>query len=69
MDRYKCSPCEAKLVTIVLNRIANDARQYDIFMDMLEKIKGINLIVDTLKGSNCDSRFLNSNMIMKTSIC
>ena len=51
------TPSEAKLVTIVLNRIANDARQYDIFMDMLEKIEGMNLIVDTLKGNNYDGRF------------
>ena len=56
---------ETELVTLVLNRISEDAGQYDIFMDMLEKIEGMNLIVDKLKGSG---RFLNSltnTMIMK----
>ena len=45
------TPSETELVTIVLGRISNDARQYDTFMDMLEKIEGMNLIVNKLKGN------------------
>lgn len=41
---------EKELVTLVLNRISNNAGQYDIFMDMLKKIVGMNLIVNKLKG-------------------
>ena len=41
---------ETGLVTLVLDRISNDDRQYDIFIDMLRGIVGTGLIVDKLKG-------------------
>ena len=41
---------ETELVTLVLDRIENDAGQYDIFMDMLKEIQGMDLIVKSLKG-------------------
>ena len=43
---------EEELVVLVLDRISNDAGQYNIFMKMLENIAGMNLIVDKLKGSD-----------------
>ena len=47
-------PSETELVTLALDRISNDAGQYNIFMQMLENIAGINLIVDKLKGIVAD---------------
>ena len=41
---------ETGLVTLVLNRISNDVRQYDAFIGMLRDIEGTDLIVDKLKG-------------------
>ena len=55
-------PSETELVTLVLDRISIDARQYNIFMEMLENIAGMNLIADKLKGSG---RFLTNMKIMK----
>ena len=52
---------EKQLVEIVLDRIATDAGQYNIFMEMLANIAEMNLIVDKLKGTG---RFLNSNMMI-----
>lgn len=43
-------PDEETLVDIVLNRISNDARQYDIFMEMLVGIPGIDIILKNIKG-------------------
>lgn len=48
------TPSETELVTIVLDRIKNDARQYDTFMDMIKNIEGMNLILKKLKGNNYD---------------
>ena len=45
---------EEELVSLVLNRIENDARQYYILMEMLDNIAGMNLIVDNLKGIVAD---------------
>ena len=53
---------EKELVILVLDRISNDAGQYDIFINMLKNIEGMNLILNNLKGN---VRFLNSNMITK----
>lgn len=41
---------ENKLVSLVLDRISNDAGQYDIFIEMLKEIAGTDLIVDKLEG-------------------
>ena len=46
---------EEELVWLVLGRISIDAGQYNIFMEMLQNITGMSLIVDKLKGSD---RFL-----------
>ena len=38
------------LVTIALNRISMDARQYDVFIKMLKGIAGMDIIVEKIKG-------------------
>ena len=39
-------PQPKELVTLALGRIANDPREYDVFMDMLKGITGMDLIVN-----------------------
>lgn len=41
---------ETGLVTLVLDRISNDDRQYGIFIGMLKGIVGTDCIVEKLKG-------------------
>ena len=41
---------EEELVTLALNRIEQDPSQFDLFIDMLRNIEGMDLIVTTLTG-------------------
>ena len=43
-------PDAGGLVTIALNRISTDARQYDVFIDMLKDITGMDIIVERIQG-------------------
>ena len=57
---------EKELVPLVLNRISNDAGQYDIFMDMLKKIEGMNLIVNNIKGNGrFDHEYMLADILSK----
>ena len=41
-------PTEDQLVTLVLDRIKHDPNQYDMFIDMLRNIPGMDLTVDRI---------------------
>ena len=43
-------PEEDELVTLALNRIKQDPSQFDLFIDMLRDIEGMDLIVKALTG-------------------
>ena len=45
------NPTEDKLVTLALQRIKQDPNQYDLFIDMLRCIKGMDLTVN--KSTSC----------------
>ena len=47
----KEKPEESQLVTLALERIKQDPSQFDLFLKMLCGIKGMDLIVATLTGS------------------
>ena len=44
------TPLEGELVKLALKRIEQDASQFDLFIDMLRNIEGMDLIVKTLTG-------------------
>ena len=44
-------PTEDELVTLALNRIKHDQKQYDLFIDMLRDIPGMDLTVDRITSS------------------
>ena len=44
------NPTENELVTIALTRIEQDPNQYDVFMTMLRKTEGMDLIVKMLSS-------------------
>lgn len=46
------TPDVMELVTMALNRISNDEKQYDIFMEMIGDITGMDLIVDKIKSKS-----------------
>ena len=41
-------PTEDQLITLTLNRIKQDPKQYDVFIDMLRHIPGMDLTVDRI---------------------
>ena len=44
-------PTEDKLVTLALQRIKQDPKQYDLFIDMLRDIPGMDLTVNSITSS------------------
>ena len=44
------TPAEDELVKLALDRIKQDPNQFDLFVDMLHKTEGMDLIVKTLTG-------------------
>ena len=42
------NPTEDQLVTLALQRIKQDPKQYDMFIDMLRSISGMDLTVDRI---------------------
>ena len=44
-------PTEDELVTLALDRIKHDHKQYDLFIDMLRDIPGMDLTVDRITSS------------------
>ena len=44
-------PTEGQLVTLALDRIQQDSNQYDLFIDMLRDISGMDLIVKRITSS------------------
>ena len=44
-------PTEGQLVTLALDRIKKDPKQYDLFIDMLRDIPGMDLIVIGITSS------------------
>ena len=44
-------PTEDQLVTLALNRIKQDPNQYDLFIDMLRDIPGMDLTVNSITSS------------------
>ena len=46
-------PTEDQLVTLVLHRIEQDPKQYDVFIDMLRHIPGMDLTVDKITSYAC----------------
>ena len=45
------NPTEDKLVTLALQRIKQDPNQYDLFIDMLRCIKGMDITVNKITSS------------------
>ena len=45
------NPTEDKLVTLALQRIKQDPNQYDLFIDMLRCIKGMDITVNSITSS------------------
>ena len=46
------NPTEDQLVTLALDRIKQDSNQYDLFIDMLRGISGMDLTVDRITSSS-----------------
>ena len=44
-------PTEDQLVTLALDRIKQDSKQYDLFIDMLHDISGMDLTVKRITSS------------------
>ena len=45
------NPTENQLVTLALQRIKQDPKQYDMFIDMLRDISGMDLTVQRITSS------------------
>ena len=48
MDNIAGKPTEDELVILALQRIQQDPNQYDLFIDMLRDIPGMDLTVDRI---------------------
>ena len=49
-----------ELVTLALNRIVNDVRDYDVFVHMLRDIAGMERMVTTIAGKLAEQKFKGS---------